>query len=439
MNNSKKAGLLSLLFMGLGQLVVTKEYVKAAVFMIIEVLTLLSIKTIITNLHGLITLGTITGYTGVDMSKNDHSIKIMIAGIITVFICLIVLLIYIANLNDAIKSGRKLDAGGKPVKFKEFIHNFWDRLFPYITMSPALLLVCFFIVLPLIFGLLLAFTNYSAPNYVPPKSLISWVGLENIKNMINLPMWSNTFASIFIWTIIWAISASVTCYFIGLLIAIFLNSKWVKYKKFWRTVFILPYAVPAMISLMVWYNLLNGQFGPINLILKDAGIINTYFGVFKENIGWLSDTTLARVMCVVVNLWLGFPYFMALLTGTLTSISDDLYEAADIDGATSFQKFKSITFPMVLSATSPVIVMTLATNFNNFGSIYYLTRGNPTGIYDGGSGAGGTDILITWIYKLTVDTSRYNIAALMSLVIFVIVGTFSIWNFRRTNAFKEEL
>lgn len=439
MTKQRKAHLLSTLFMGLGQLIVTKEYIKGCFFAVIEIITLLNIQKIITAINGLVTLGTVTGYSGTDIVKNDHSIVLLIKGILMIILLLLVAGIYFMNMQDAKSAGRRLDQGFKPRTFKAFIANFWDKAFPYIMISPAAMLVLFFIVLPISFGILLAFTNYAAPNNIPPKNLVDWVGLKNISDMINLPMWNNTFVGIFTWNIVWAVSASATCYFAGLMVALMLNSKWVKLKKMWRTIFILPYSVPALISLLIWFNLANGQFGPINLTLKQLGIIDPYFGWIRENIGWLSDPTIARFTVIFVNLWLGFPYFMALLTGILTSISDELYEAANMDGATAIQKFRHITLPMVIQATIPIITMTFAANFNNFNSVYFLTAGGPQGTYDAGSGAGSTDILITWIYKLTMDRQMYNIAALMSLLIFIVIGTFSVYNFRKTSAFKDEV
>lgn len=438
MTNKVKATLLSVLFMGLGQLVVTKERYKGIFFFLIGVLTWTLASFFSRSIIGLVTLGEITGYTGIDIVKNDHSIVLLIRGILAIYILIILLGIYIMNIFDAINTGGKKDVGETSKPFSVFVKDFKAKAFPYIMLSPAALLISFFIILPVTFGILLAFTNYAAPGNIPPKALVDWVGLENVFNMIQLPMWNKTFLGIFSWNIVWAVMASFTCYTTGLLLALLLNKQRVKLKRLWRTIFILPYSVPAMISLLIWYNLLNGQFGPINLSLKSLGIIDPYFGFIANNIGWLSEPYLARLTVILVNLWLGFPYFMALLTGVLTSIPEEMYEAANIDGANTFQKFRFITLPAVIKATRPVIIMTFAANFNNFNAIYFLTAGGPTGLYDAGVQAGSTDILITWIYKLTLERQLYNIAALMSLIIFVVVGSLSIYNFRRSGAFDED-
>lgn len=437
-NKSKKAGLLSFLFMGLGQIVINKEYIKGIIFALLEVLILVKIKFFVKGIYGLITLGEVTGYSQKYIKYNDHSIFLMIDGIIVALILIIVIFIYITNVLDAINQGKKLDKGMKSQSFKYFIKHFWDKAFPYIMSTPATIGIMFFVLLPIVFGMLIAFTNYSSPEHIPPANLVDWVGFKNFTDMIKLPMWNKTFIGIFIWTFIWALLATITVFFGGFFVALLINHSGVKYKKMWRTIYILPYAIPGLISLLIFRNMFNGQFGPVNLFLKEIGIIDPYFGVLKNNVGWLSDSTTAKATVLLVNIWLGFPYFMALLTGVMTSIPTEIYKAAEIDGASKFQQFKSITLPMVVIATTPLIIMSFAANFNNFNVIYFLTEGGPTGVYDPASGAGATDILITWIYKLTYNKQTYNIAALMSLLIFMIIGVFSAYNFTRTRAFKDD-
>ncbi len=438
MRKEMKAALSSAVVMGSGQLIYTKETYKGIFLMAVQLLTLWQWQFFKADFNGLITLGEVTGFSGSDIVMNDHSIVLLIKGILALFILVLLMVIYFAGISDAYRTSKLQDTGELPKKLHHFMKDLGGKTFPYVILSPSFILILFFIALPVTFGTLLAFTNYSAPEHIPPKALVDWVGLTNIKNMIQLPMWNKTFVGIFSWTVVWAIISSFTCYTAGLLVALFLNSKRVPLKRLFRTIYILPYSVPALISLLIWYNLTNGQFGPINLTLKELGIIDPYFGVIANNIGWLSDPMLARMTVVMVNLWLGFPYFMALLTGVLTSIPEEMYEAAEIDGASTLQKFFKITVPMVLIATAPIITMTFAANFNNFNAIFFLTGGGPQGLYDAGAEAGATDILITWIYKLTMNRQMYNIAALMSLIIFVVIGSLSIYNFRKTGAFNED-
>lgn len=437
MNKAKKAGILSTLFMGLGQIVINKEHIKGLVFVIIETLIVIKYKYFVEGIKGLITLGTVTGFTQQNVKLNDHSIFMMTDGFITLVILVIVVFIYVVNIKDAIIQGRKLDQGHPVETFRKFISRFWYKAFPYIISTPAIIGITFFVLMPILFNIGIAFTNYSSPNNIPPANLVDWVGLQNIRDMARLQMWNKTFAGVFSWTLIWSLSATFLNFFAGLFVALFINSKTVKYKKIWRIIYFLPYSIPALISLLIFSSLLNGQFGPINLTLGQLGLSGSYFSLIKDNIGWLSNPLIARFSILFVSLWLGFPYFMALSTGIMTSIPEELYEAADIDGANKFQQFKNITLPMVFIATAPLIIMTLAFNFNNFGAIYFLTKGGPTGIYDAGSAAGATDILITWIYKLAVERQNYSVAALMSLLIFMIMGLLAAYIFRRTTAFKE--
>jgi arabinogalactan oligomer/maltooligosaccharide transport system permease protein len=176
-------------------------------------------------------------------------------------------------------------------------------------------------------------------------------------------------------------------------------------------------------------NLFNGQFGPINKMLIDIGFIDM-------PIYWLSDPLLAKITIVMVNIWFGFPYWMVLMSGVMTSIDKELFEAADVDGANDKQKFWKITLPMIMFTTAPLLIMSFAGNFNNFNMIYLMTEGgpaNPAYQY-----AGSTDILISWIYKMTLDHRQYAMASVVSILVFLVIATLSIWNFRKTKAFKEE-
>lgn len=301
--------------------------------------------------------------------------------------------------------------------------------FPYAILVPAIIMVFVFVAVPILFGFLIAFTNYSSPDHLPPKNLVDWVGLDNFRNMFKLPMWNSTFWGVAGWTVFWAFVSTFTCFFGGLLMACLINGKRVKFKKFWRTIYILPWAIPGMISLLVFRNMFNGQFGAINTFLRNTGIISA-------NIPWLSDVNLAKLVIIFVNFWLGFPYFMALMSGVMTSISTEVVEAARIDGADAGQEFRYITLPLVLYTTAPLLIMSFATNFNNFNVIYFMTDGNP--INSAYMYAGSTDILITWIYKLTTGNRQFNMASVMSILVFVVIATISTFNFLRTKAFKEE-
>jgi arabinogalactan oligomer/maltooligosaccharide transport system permease protein len=273
----------------------------------------------------------------------------------------------------------------------------------------------------------IAFTNYSAPNYLPPAKLLDWVGFENFRRLVDFGEYKATFFGVARWTFIWAVLATVTTFFGGFLVALLINQKDIKFKYFWRTMLILPFAVPQLVSLLVMRNLFNGEFGPINQYLRNFGI---------ENIPWLTDPTWAKATVVIVNMWLGIPVSMIFIMGILTMIPQDLYEAAEIDGASKIKQFSKITLPYVLFATAPIIIMQFAGNINNFNVIFLLTNGNPVnGDY---MYAGDTDLLVTWLYKLTLDSQKYDVAGAVGIVIFIIIATLSLISYRNTSSFKEE-
>lgn len=189
-----------------------------------------------------------------------------------------------------------------------------------------------------------------------------------------------------------------------------------------------------MLSLFVWANLLNGTIGPINRTLQLIGLI-------EQPIPWLSNPNVAKFSLIFVNIWIGFPYSMILTTSSMTAISNSLYEAAVIDGATKWQQFKSITYPLVMFQLKPTLIMQFASNINNFGAVFFLTGGGPNMPQAGlttTTTCGATDLLISWIYKLTMNTpSRYQLASVLSLLVFVVLVPFALYNFTRTKSFKE--
>jgi arabinogalactan oligomer/maltooligosaccharide transport system permease protein len=291
-------------------------------------------------------------------------------------------------------------------------------------IAPGMILVIFISIVPIVFAILVAFTNYNA-NFIPPRRLVEWTGFDTFARIIGIKIWGGTFVQIFIWTVIWAFLATFSSYAFGFFQALIIRAKAVKFRAFWRAIFILPWAVPGLVSTLVFKTMLTID-GPINKIITDLGF---------SAIPFLSNTFWARVCLVLVNVWLGFPYFMALISGIITTVPQEQYEAAQIDGANVFQQFRAITFPTILASTAPQLLMSITFNFNNFNMIYFLTGGGPPN--PNFQMAGSTDILISWIFKLTLDQRMYNYASALSIFIFIIVASVSAWNLLRTRAFKE--
>lgn len=440
-----KALSLSALIWGSGQFLVYRQRIKGLFFLIMQLLfigiELFSgywlqyagglISDFSLRLHGgfftkgiwgLITLGVKTGG-----KYGDHSTMLLIRGVIALFVIILFLLLYVWNLKDAYSSGLQIDRSGTYTDTKEDLKRFYSRNFAYIVLIPIGIAFLFIVVMPIVFSVLTAFLNYNR-DHLPPGKLLDWVGLANFKKLFTVPIWSHTFFKVLVWTILWTFIGTMTTYFFGMLQALILNHPAVRCKNIFRTILILPWAIPQMVSLLVFRNLLNGQFGPVNQALLNLGLIS-------ENIPFLSDPLIAKLSVILVNLWLGFPIFMVMMLGVFANLDQSLFESAAIDGANKYQSFLKITLPLVFQATAANLIMSMAGNFNAFGAIYFLTQGGPNN--PDMQFAGSTDILISWIYKLTLNQQMYDIAAVMSVLLFIFVGAVSFWNFRRTVSFKE--
>ncbi|MDR2103051.1 MAG: sugar ABC transporter permease [Treponema sp.] len=379
----------------------------------------------IRGIWGLVTLGTIPRENS-SVKVYDHSIMLMLGGIIAAMVLLIFLLIWVWNILDAYRTRKRIERG-EQISSVQYFKNLWTSSFEYIMITPGMLLVVFISIVPIVFAILVAFTNYNM-NFIPPRRLVEWTGFGTFADIIKIKIWGSTFVKIFIWTLLWAFLATFSSYIFGLFQALILRAKAVKLRAVWRAVFILPWAVPGIVSTMVFRAMLH-QDGAVNQMLLGAGII-------KQAIPFLSDVFWARLCLILVNVWLGFPYFMALISGVMTTVPQELYEAAQIDGANSLHQFRAITLPIILASTAPQLLMSVTFNFNNFNMIYFLTDGGPPNASF--QMAGSTDILISWIFKLTIDQRMYNYASALSIFIFIVVASVSAWNLLRTRAFKED-
>ncbi|QEH68118.1 sugar ABC transporter permease [Cellulosilyticum sp. ST5] len=428
-SSRKKVLLTSILFMGLGHIVYLKEYIKGAFYALIELMMLAFSPIVVQKLINMITLG--SPQPNLPVKQRDNSIFMLIDGVIILAVVFIFIAIYVISVRSALKSYEEYCIQGQFKSEKKILSDTAQKAFPILGLAPTVGLVLFFVVVPLVFSACVAFTNYAAPNHIPPNNTVDWVGFANFKAMFGgSAAWSTGFARVAIWTVVWGAFATMTCYFGGMIMAVILQQSKLKLAPVFRTIFILPYAVPAIVSMLVWQNLLNGSFGIVNRTLVELGLIS-------GTIPWLSNEWLAKFVCVLINLWAGFPYFMLLIMGSMTAISSDIYEAAKIDGASEFQIFKKMILPIVLYQTTPLIIMSFTHNINNFGAIFFLTSGNPVVADSTTTGAGGTDILVTWIYKLTVNLLKYNYAAVLAVVIFVVLAPFAIYNFRKTKSYKD--
>jgi arabinogalactan oligomer/maltooligosaccharide transport system permease protein len=430
-SSKKKIFICSLIFMGLSHLIFLKQYVKGAFFALIEIFVILVSPQIVRTIINMFTLG--APQPGVPIKQKDNSMFMLIDGIIILAVVLVFIILYFISVKSAKSTYRDYCLFGSLLKNDQALSSLGAKAFPIFGLAPLILLVLFFVVVPLVFSAGVAFTNYSSPGHIPPNNTVDWVGLDNFKSLFGGDAkWSGAFGRVAAWTLLWAAAATATCYAGGLLMAVIMQESKIKIAPVMRAVFILPYAVPAVVTMLVWQNLLNGSFGVVNRTLIELGLIT------KETIiPWLSDATMAKFTVVLINLWAGFPYFMLLTMGTMTSIPKEIFEASKIDGSTRFQTFKSITLPSVLYQTMPLIIMSFTFNINNFGAIFFLTGGKPEMADSVTTSAKGTDILVTWIYNLTINLQNYKFAAVLAVCIFIALAPFAIFNFRRTKSFKD--
>ncbi|MFS0726046.1 ABC transporter permease subunit [Paenibacillus sp. 1P07SE] len=431
MHKKTKAVVLSIVCMGAGQLY-NRQYLKGLLFLAIYAAGWYSLlQSLLGYLQGLITLGVqpsamVKVGRLTKMVEGDHSIFMMIDGLIALLAVLLLAFLYALNIRDAYLVGQSRDRGEHPRHFAASLREINRKHFAYLVLALPAVAVLFLTILPIIFSILLAFTNYADP-ILPPANLVDWVGFDNFLKMVNLKVWSSTFGGVLTWTLIWAVIATFTTYVGGVLVAVLIQQPGIRFKKLWRTVLIIPFAIPSMISLLVMRNMFNNQFGPVNGYLRAMGL---------DGIPWLTDPFWAKVTVIIANMWLGIPVTMILAIGVLTTIPKDMYEAAEVDGAGSVQKFRLITLPMVLFATAPILIMQFAGNINSFNVIYLLTGGEP--VNANYQYAGHTDLLVTWLYKLALNQSQYSFASVIGIVIFLMVASFSIWSYRRTRSYKEE-
>ena len=366
--------------------------------------------------------------------KGDNSFLILLYGVATIVIVVAYSLLWTMNVLGSVKNDEILKAGGRVSSFREDVERFLNEKFHVPLLFPPFLGLVVFTVMPLVFMVLIAFTNYDY-QHMPPGKLFDWVGLENFKSLFSLSGGSSSFALVFfrvlIWTFVWAFFATFTNYFLGMLIALMINKKGIKLKKLWRTLFVIAIAVPQFVTLLL-----------MQKILDTDGILNKLLGT---NVLWLTDqrnfSILPRLMVIAVNVWIGVPYTLLLCSGILMNIPSDYYEAARIDGASPVKIFFKITLPYTFRITTPYLITQFVGNINNFNVIWLLTKGGPVDniYYGGGTQAQSTDLLVTWLYRLTTDVNpKYNVASVIGIVIFVICSLMSIIAYNRSSSARNE-
>ncbi len=445
---------------------------------------------------------------------HDNSFKILLYGVLTIFFIVAVIYTWRLNLKQnkiaqgILASGKKLKSG------KDDLRSMVDDKFHATLLSLPLVGILIFTVMPIIFMILVAFTNYDN-THQPPQKLFTWVGFDNFNQLLTVeendmtialkdnadgtvgmtitarngdiitangekaaaeaavaliadgsgefaleetgektglltvygdngdpvemnvsaltyvetPSMANTFKQVLMWTLIWAFFATFLNYFLGMLVAIMINKKGIKFKKLWRTILVMTIAIPQFISLL-YVSKMFAADGLINSTLMNWGWI-------KQPLPFWTDPTWAKVTIIGINVWIGIPYLMLIATGILMNIPADLYESARIDGANAFQTYMKITLPYMLFVTGPYLLTSFTGNINNFNVIFLLSGGKPLSVGLAGN-AGSTDLLITWLYKMTVTDSNYKLAAVMGILVFVVCAVINLVVYNLIPSVKNE-
>lgn len=464
----------------------------------------------------LTTLGTVeTHREGRKTVYGDNSFLILLYGVLTIFFVVAFLYTWRMNVKQN-KLAQQFLASGKHLKrAKDDLHDLVDSQFHKTLLALPVAGVTFFTILPIIFMVLVAFTNYDN-THQPPGKLFTWVGLENFGTLLTVeenplsiasqenadgtvtltitakdgdiitvrtdsaesanaavalvadgtgefaledngdktglltvygdagdpvemaitgltyvetPSMANTFKQVLLWTLIWAFFATFLNYFLGMLVAIMINKKGIKFKKLWRTILVMTIAIPQFISLL-YVSKMFAADGLVNSTLMNWGWI-------KQPLPFWTDATWARCTIIGINVWIGIPYLMLIATGILMNIPADLYESARIDGANAFQTYMKITLPYMLFVTGPYLLTSFTGNINNFNVIYLLSQGKPLSVSLAGN-AGSTDLLITWLYKMTVTDSNYKLAAVMGILVFVVCAVINLIVYNLIPSVKNE-
>ena len=359
----------------------------------------------------------------------DDSVKVMLYGLLTIIF--IVAFIYTWRLQvkqcricmDITAKGKKIKSG------KDDLKSLLDDQFHKTLLSLPLFGILAFTVLPIIYMVLVAFTSYDAA-HDGYSNLFSWVGFEHFNELFDFGKGGLglAFGEILSWTLMWAFFATFSNYFLGMFVAIMINKKGIKIKKFWRTVLVMTIAIPQFVSLLYVAKLFDST-GIIGKIIYDF-LPQSMIATNQQSL-WQNPIT-AKILLIVINIWVGIPYIMLMATGILMNIPQDLYESSRIDGASPWQQYTKITLPYMMFVMGPYLLTSFVGNLNNFNVIYLLTQNNQLINTEVGT-AGGvsvtyTDLLITWLYKMTLNSAetKYYMASIIGVLVFIVVAILSL-------------
>lgn len=437
---------LSLLIMGAGYFA-RKQIVNGILMMLVQVgFILMLVLYGIPNLAKFGSLGTVPYEQTFDpltmkatINNYDNSFLILLNSIIMLFIIFVFILFYIHNLK-CVYCLQKKQANGEHINtFKEDLRVMVNGKFHITLLTLPTLGVVIMNILPILVLIAVAFTNYDQ-NHMPPNALFHWVGFANFKSLFANSLtitFGYAFRKILGWTLLWAVLATFTTFFGGILLAKAINSKTTKWPKMWRTLFIIAIAVPQFVTLLLVRNFF-ADTGIVNTICSNLGITGflQHVGLVSKSINYipfLTEEHWAKVMIVLINIWVGVPYQMLIATGVLMNIPVDQLESARIDGANKFQIFWKITMPYIMIVQGPALITDFVKNINNFNVIYLLTQDvyiTPDQALANSNGK-EVDLLVTWLFRLTNEYYNYKMASVIGLIVFIICAAFTLVSFSK--------
>ena len=354
----------------------------------------------------------------------DNSQQILLYAVATMVAIVAFVVIWRASIRSGFAALSIKKSGKKVPTFWGDIKELFDNNIHKLLMFLPFMMLMIFTVVPLVYMMLMAFTNYDKSHLM----LFDWVGLDNFKSLFDSSTaLGRQFWPVLQWTLIWAFFATFLNFFAGTVMAMIINRPSTRLKGMWRTVLSLTIAVPQFVSLLI-----------IRTMFKDEGAVNNLlmsWGWIAKPLPFFTDATWARVTIIVINCWVGIPYTVMSVTGILQNIPAEQYEAARIDGANAFQQFRNVTLPYMIFVMTPTLISSFTGNINNFNIIYLLSGGGPTYI---GDSAGQTDLLVTWLYKLTMDNQDYNLAAVIGILTFIVLATVALFTYRNSGSYKNE-
>ena len=354
----------------------------------------------------------------------DNSQQILLYAVATIVAIVAFIVVWRSSVRSGFVALNIKKSGKKVPSIVTDIKELFDNNIHKLLMFPPFLMLMIFTVVPLVYMMLMAFTNYDKQHL----TLFDWVGIENFLSLFDSSTaLGRQFFPVLQWTLIWAFFATFLNFFAGTIMAMIINRPTTRLKGMWRTILSLTIAVPQFVSLLI-----------IRTMFKDEGAINNLlmsWGWIESPLPFFTDATWARVTIILINCWVGIPYTVMSVTGILQNIPAEQYEAARIDGANAFQQFMNVTLPYMIFVMTPTLISSFTGNINNFNIIYLLSGGGPTYI---GDSAGQTDLLVTWLYKLTMDNQDYNLAAVIGILTFIVLATVALLTYRNSGSYKNE-